>query len=96
MRHKTIIIHLLLFLTGLFIPGCELFEGNRYCSDYSSEDLTLNKTVDFNYSELYCHSKYDLSLSFDSINDNSFVTAAPDIDGTSYGLALLGLFALNA
>jgi hypothetical protein len=70
MRLKTIIIPVLLFLTGLFIPGCELFQGSRYCSDYSTEDLTLNETVDFNYSELYCHSKYDLSLSFDSLNDS--------------------------
>ena len=69
MRLKTIIIPVLFLLTGLFITGCELFQGNRYCSDYGAEDLTLNETVDFKYSELYCNSKYELRLSFDSLSD---------------------------
>ena len=70
MRLKTIIIPVLFLLTGLFITGCELFQGNRYCSDYGAEDLTLNETVDFKYSELYCNSKYEFRLSFDSLSDS--------------------------
>ena len=69
MRLKRFIIPVLFLLTGLFITGCELFQGNRYCSDYGAEDLTLNETVDFKYSELYCNSKYEFRLSFDSLSD---------------------------
>jgi hypothetical protein len=69
MRLKTIIIPVTFLLTGLFVTGCELFQGNRYCSDYGAEDLTLNETVDFRYSELYCNSEYEFRLSFDSLSD---------------------------
>jgi len=70
MRLITILALSILLISGLFISGCELFQGSRYCSDYSTEDLSLNEIVDFNYSELYCLSQYDLSLSFDSLNDS--------------------------
>jgi hypothetical protein len=76
MRLKRIIIPVLFLLTGLFITGCERFQGKRYCSDYGAEELTLNETVDFRYSELYCNSEYEFRLSFDSLSDGRCPTGA--------------------
>jgi len=84
MKLKTIIIPVLFLLTGLFITRCELFQGNSYCSNYGAEELTLNELVDFKYSELYCNSKYEFRLSFDSLSDGRCPTGAACIwEGTA-------------
>lgn len=56
-------------LSGLLYSGCELFDQNSYCDKYNSEELTLNDTIEFKYDELYCNSKYEFRLSFDSLSD---------------------------
>ena len=70
MRLITILALSILLISGLFISGCELFQGSRYCSDYGAEELTLNKVVDYKYSDLYCNSEYEFRLSLDSLNDS--------------------------
>ncbi len=69
MKQKIIFALSVFLLSGLLISGCELFQSNRYCSDYDAEGFTLNETVDFRYSELYCNSEYEFRLSFDSLSD---------------------------
>ena len=70
MRLKTIIIPVLLLLTGLFITGCEDKNCNCYCSSYDAVELMLNDTVELKYSELYCNPEYEFRLSIDSISDS--------------------------
>lgn len=69
MRSGQIIVFSLCLLFGQIYTGCELFDRHGFCDKYNSEELTLNDTIDFNYSELYCNSKYELRLSFDSLSD---------------------------
>jgi len=70
MRLKTIIIPVLLLLTGLFITGCEDKNCNCYCSSFDAQELILNDTVELKYSELDCNPEYEFRLSFDSLSDS--------------------------
>jgi hypothetical protein len=70
MEQKIIFTLSVFLLSGLLISGCEIFQHYSFCSDYDAEELRLNETVDLKYSELYCNSKYELRLSFDSILDS--------------------------
>ena len=70
MRQKTIIALSICLLTGLLLSACEVLHCNCYCSSYEAEELTLNDTVALGYSELYCNSKNEFRLSFDSISDS--------------------------
>ena len=65
------IISLSLFLlSGLLIAGCELIQCDCYCSNYDTGELKLNETVDLKYNKLYCNSRHEIRLRFDSIADS--------------------------
>ena len=84
MKQKIIFALSVILLSGLLNSGCELSQGNSYCSNYGAEELTLNKIVDFKYSELYCNSEYEFRLSFDSLSDGRCPTGAACIwEGTA-------------
>jgi len=70
MGHKTIGILTLLLLSGILNSGCELTQCDCYCSSYNAEVLKLNETVDIKYGELYCNSKHEIRISYDSIRDS--------------------------
>ena len=65
-----IVLSAVLLLSGLFLSGCELFLRNDYCSNFDIEELKLNETLDMRYSEPYCNPEYEISLSFDSLQDS--------------------------
>jgi len=88
MRH-IVIIGLIVLLSGLLNSGCELFQRNSYCRDYASEELILNRTLDFKYSELYCNSEYDFRLSFDSLQDSRCPIGAACIWGGNARVQLI-------
>jgi hypothetical protein len=70
MKHKTIIALSAFLLSSLLFASCELIKCDCFCSNYAAQELTLNDTVDLKYSELYCNSKNEIRLSFDSITDS--------------------------
>jgi hypothetical protein len=70
MRQKAIIALSTCLLAGLLLSACEVFHCNCYCSNYSAEELKLNEVVELGYSDLYCNSKNEFRLSFDSIMDS--------------------------
>ena len=69
MKQLSFIAFIIFLLSTFLYSGCELFQGDCYCSNYAAEELTLNDTVELKYSELYCNSKYEFRLSFDSLSD---------------------------
>ena len=69
MRSRTILALALFLLSGLLHPGCELIDRHQYCDPYDSGELTLNDTLELKYNQLYCNSKYEFRLSFDSLSD---------------------------
>ena len=69
MKQLSFIVFFIILLSAFLYSGCELFQRDCYCSNYAAEELTLNDTVELRYSELYCNSKYEFRLSFDSLSD---------------------------
>ena len=69
MRHLTFIALLTVLLSTILYSGCEKYQCNCSCSDEDAEELTLNDTIDYKYSKLYCNAEYEIQLSFDSITD---------------------------
>jgi hypothetical protein len=70
MRHKAISIITIFLLSGLLIAGCERQRCGCFCVAYDAEELKLNDTIDLKYSTLYCNSKNEIRLSYDSIYDS--------------------------
>ena len=69
MKQLSFIAFIIFLLSAFLYSGCELFQRDCYCSNYAAEELTLNDTVELRYSELYCNSKHEFRLSFDSLSD---------------------------
>ena len=69
MKQFSFIAFFIFLLFAFLYSGCELFQCDCYCSNYAAEELSLNDTVELKYSELYCNSEHEFSLSFDSLSD---------------------------
>ena len=65
---KTIKIAIAFLLSLLLYPGCE--NCGCYCSGYDVEELVMNADSDLNYTSIYCNPEYEISLSFDSLQDS--------------------------
>jgi len=70
MRYKAISILTLFFLSGFLQTGCESLQCDCYCSNSNVDELELNDTIDLKYNTLYCNSKNEIRLSYDSIRDS--------------------------